>query len=153
MKTCILCGKQFQPKFNAQKVCNDVHYRKCKCCDNYFIIKRPSSSQQCCSKQCSIKLREQTMFDRYGVTQPFKSKEFLEKREQTNLKKFGYRHAAQNPEIKEKERMIFQERYGVDTPFLMPDFSEKSKRTCIEKYGVEIISQISNMKSSKDKSL
>ena len=90
------------------------------------------------------------MLDRYGVTQPFKSSEFIEKREQTNLKKFGYRYASQSPEIKEKERQIFQEHYGVDNPFLMEDFKEKSKATCLKKYGVEFTSQIHGRKSTTE---
>ena len=129
LKYCIICGKPFEPTARAQKVCTDTHYRSCSVCGTDFVIKRPSDNRRCCSKSCVVRLRETTMVDRYGVTQPFKSKKFLEKREQTNLKKFGYRHAAQSPEIKEKERQIFQDRYGVDTPFLMPDFAEKSKRT------------------------
>jgi len=146
MKRCILCGKLFCPKANAQKICEDTHYRVCVCCGKPFKISRPSDYRRCCSKKCSVELRKTTMINRFGVSHPLKDETFLRKREQTNLKKFGYKYAAQNPEVKEMERRIFQERYGVDTPFLMKDFLDKSKKTCMEKYGVEYTSQIPNRK-------
>ena len=148
-KNCIICGKLFQPTASAQKICSSIHYRSCVICGKSFRILKPSDIRRCCSTSCSVKLRESTMVDRYGVTQPFKSAEFLEKRENTNLLKFGYKHAAQSPKIREKERCIFQEHYGVDTPFLMSDFKDKSKATCLEKYGVEYTSQIPTRKKSK----
>ena len=52
-KICVLCGKEFIPKSNAQTVCDRVHYRKCEICGKEFEIKRPSSSKKCCSKKCT----------------------------------------------------------------------------------------------------
>lgn len=136
-KVCILCGKEFVPKTNAQKVCNEKHYRKCEICGKEFEITRPSNSQRCCSKECSAVKRKQTMLERHGVEYAQQSAEIRAKSEATNLRKFGYAHAAQSQEIKNKEKAIFQERYGVDTPFQMTDFAEKRKQTCLKKYGVE----------------
>lgn len=136
-KVCILCGKEFVPKTNAQKVCNEKHYRKCEICGKEFEITRPSNSQRCCSKECSAIKRKQTMLERHGVEYAQQSAEIRAKSEATNLRKFGYAHAAQSQEIKDKEKAIFQERYGVDTPFQMSDFAEKRKQTCLKKYGVE----------------
>ena len=67
MKTCKLCGKLFEPKSNAQQICTDVHYRSCEVCGNSFVIKRPSSSQLCCSKKCTEIKRQRTMIERHGV--------------------------------------------------------------------------------------
>lgn len=136
-KICVLCGKLFVPKTNAQKICQDEHYRNCEICGKPFKIIRPSNSQLCCSKQCTAEKRKRTMKSRYGVEYAQQSQEIRKKSEATNIEKFGYAHPAQSPLIKEKERRIFQERYGVDTPFLMEDFQSKRKKTCLEKYGVE----------------
>ena len=136
-KICVLCGSEFVPKTNAQKVCERAHYRKCEVCGKEFEITRPSNSQKCCSKECTAVKRKQTMLERHGVEYAQQSKAIRAKSEATNLRKFGVAYAAQSQEIKEKERMIFQQKYGVDTPFQMSDFAEKRKQTCLEKYGVE----------------
>lgn len=136
-KICVLCGKKFVPKFNAQKICDDKHYRTCEICGKQFEITRPSNTQLCCSKECTKEKRKRTMISRYGVEYAQQSEEIKKKSEATSIRKFGYAHAAQNPDIKEKERQVFQQKYGVDTPFLMKDFQEKRKKTCLEKYGVE----------------
>ena len=136
-KICTLCGKEFIPTSNAQRVCSDKHYRKCEICGKMFEIKRPSNSQLCCSKRCTSEKRKRTMLERHGVEYAQQSQEIRDKSIQTNIRKFGYPSAAQSPEIKDKERKIFQERYGVDSPFQMEDFQDKRKKTCLEKYGVE----------------
>lgn len=136
-KICVLCGKEFIPKSNAQTVCDSVHYRKCEICGKEFEIKRPSSSTKCCSKKCTEEKRRRTMLKRHGVEYAQQSKSIHEKSKETNLKRYGYEYAAQSPDIKEKERMIFQKHYGVDTPFLMKDFKYKRESTCMEKYGVK----------------
>lgn len=136
-KICALCGKEFIPTSNAQRVCSDKHYRKCEICGKLFEIKRPSNSQLCCSKRCTSEKRKRTMLERHGVEYAQQSQEIRDKSIQTNIRKFGYPSAAQSPEIKDKERKIFQERYGVDSPFQMDDFQDKRKETCLKKYGVE----------------
>lgn len=142
MKRCKLCGELFEPKVNAQRICNKQHYRTCKVCGKQFPINRPSDSAQCCSKECTVTLRERTMKDRYGVAHALQSKHFLDKAESTQLAKYGVKHAAQNVEIKNKTRSMFREKYGVDTPFQLPDFQLKSTNTCLTKYGVAFTSQI-----------
>ena len=136
-KICTLCGKEFIPTSNAQRVCSDKHYRKCEICGNMFEIKRPSNSQLCCSKRCTSEKRKRTMLERHGVEYAQQSQEIRDKSIKTNIRKFGYPSAAQSPEIKDRERKIFQEMYGVDSPFQMEDFQDRRKKTCLEKYGVE----------------
>ena len=43
-----------------------------------------------------------TVKDRYGVENVFQTQEVIDKLQQTNLEKYGYKHACQNPEIKKK---------------------------------------------------
>lgn len=51
MKICKLCGKEFEPETNAQRICKDIHYRSCEVCGTEFVITRPSASQLCCSRK------------------------------------------------------------------------------------------------------
>jgi len=145
-KLCKMCGKPFEPKTNAQTICSDIHYRNCEVCGRPFIIKRPTSSQLCCSKECTRKKREATIEQRYGTPYPLRNPALKEKQEQTNLKRFGKRNAAQSQEIKDKCRDLFQSKYGVDCPFQMDDFWDKSKKTCLNKYGVEFVTQSDEFK-------
>ena len=142
MKLCKLCGQPFEPRTNAQRICDRTHYRECRFCGKKFAIKCGSDSQRCCSKECTQKLREQTMIERYGVAHALESKQFVEKAEQTQLERYGVKHAAQNEDIKKRTQQQFFEKHGVRTPFELPDFQEKATNTCLKKYGVKFTSQI-----------
>lgn len=142
MKKCIMCGSLFEPKTNAQRICERKHYRSCAFCGTPFEIKRPSDSKNCCSKECTIKLREATMVERFGVPQALKNKDLLHKAEETCVERFGYKHPSQSPDIKERVKQQFIDKYGVSSPFETDDFKQKSKDTCLRKYGVAYTSQI-----------
>lgn len=142
MKPCVLCGELFEPKKNAQRVCDRIHYRSCKNCGKEFVITRPSASQMCCSKYCTAALRKQTMLSRYGVEHALQSEEFVRKSQETSMERYGVKSAMQNKDVLKAVQEKFREKYGVPTPFLMKGFSDKSKSTCLEKYGVEFTSQI-----------
>ena len=141
-KICKLCGKRFVPTHNAQRYCNEIHTKICKICGKEFPITWENKNKECCSKECSQKLREETMVERHGVPFSMQSKELQQKSEQTSLARFGVRHAAQSDEIKEKTKKHFREKFGVDWPLQSKSIQEKSKKTCLEKYGVEFTSQI-----------
>lgn len=141
-KVCKLCGNKFIPRSNAQRYCDRIHTKSCKICGKDFEITWETKNKECCSKQCSQKLREQTMIERHGVAFSMQSKELQRKSEETSLKRYGVKHAAQSETIKEKTKKHFQEKYGVDWPVEASWFQEKSKNTCLEKYGVEFTSQI-----------
>lgn len=119
---------------------------------------------------CGQEKYKQTLIEKYGVDNPMKLKsiaqkmsttvksksedekdEILKKRKSTNLKRYGFESASQNPEIIAKiQKSIFEnndideikakiektclERYGSKT-FLSSDYArEKIKETNIEKY-------------------
>lgn len=69
-------------------------------------------------KRNIVKLRENTCLEKYGVTNPSKSKTIRNKTRKTNL-----------------------EKYGVEYNFSLDEFKEKSKQTCLEKYGTEYANQ------------
>ena len=150
IKKCILCGKEFEPKSNAQKVCDDIHYRSCEVCGKQFVITRPSSSQKCCSKECTKAKRESTMLNKYGVKHALQDKKFIEKAEDTSMIRYGVKHAAQSDEVKNKVKEHFKDKYGVDTPFQMDDFWDKAKQTNLDKYGTEYAIQNKDVKKKAE---
>lgn len=60
-----------------------------------------------------------------------------QKREQTNLKKYGFKNPALNAEVKTKTEQSNLKLYNAATPFQSEIVQEKIKQTCLEKYGVE----------------
>ena len=135
-KTCVLCGKKFIPKLSSQRVCYDDHYRNCKFCGKKFRIYRHKDSQQCCSIDCTVKLRESTMVERFNVPHPFKSQELWERYRKSSLNHYGVDHPMKSDEVKDKVASTNLSRFGVSTPFLMDGFKDKAYNTCMQKYGV-----------------
>lgn len=142
MKTCILCGKEFEPSHNAQKICSDTHYKTCVICGKQFEINLYSKNKETCSRKCTARLREKTMTDRYGKPFAQQIDSIRDKSVQTSLQNYGVEHPAMCESIKSKMKNTCQERYGVDTPFQMEAFQEKASKTCREKYNVDYTSQI-----------
>lgn len=137
MKQCIMCGKWFKPKTNAQRICEDKHYRACEVCGKLFEITRPSSSKRCCSKECTVKKRESTQIERTGYAHALQNPKSLKKAQRTTKERYGVEYAAQSDEIKQKVKEHFQITLGVDCPFQMTDFWDKAKQTNLQKYGTE----------------
>lgn len=94
---------------------------------------------------------------KYGTKYPWQTKEILEKRNQTNLEKYGHISSIMNPEIQAKRKATMVKRYGVEQPTLNrgirdkaaagikqayinnPDLSQKQTQAKREKYGEELI--------------
>lgn len=64
-------------------------------------------------------------------------KDVIEKRRQTNLKKYGVDWSAQSEEIKQRERNHCLSAYGTEYYFQSDDFRNKATNTWKEKYGVD----------------
>lgn len=63
--------------------------------------------------------------------------EILEKKRNTNIKKWGVPHPQSLNEIKEKQQSTLFDKYGVTNFAKSNEFVTKSKKTFIEKYGVD----------------
>lgn len=148
-KVCVLCGKSFITTKISQRVCPDVHYRNCEVCGKSFIIKRPSSSQRCCSKECTVQKREATTKDRYGFAHALQSPDLLKKAQLTTFEHYGVKHAMQSEVIAKKVEQTFLDKYGVPTPFLMDGFNEKAVKTNLQRYGKEHLVPTAISKTNK----
>lgn len=59
----------------------------------------------------------------------------LDKRKETNVKKYGVENPTQNKEIKEKQKSTLLERYGVEVPCKSSEIKNKLADTNLKKYG------------------
>lgn len=123
IKTCKLCGKQFESTSGRKTICDDKHYTKCVICGKQIEIKYKDYIPKTCSTECRMKLKDQTCLEKYGTRDPGNSEAAKEKRRQTNLS-----------------------RYGVDNPSKSKEVVNKIKDTWIAKYGVENVSQLDSHK-------
>lgn len=81
--------------------------------------------------------RNKTMLERYGVDNPFKSKEIYEKVKNTNLERYGNTCSAQSNIVRPKIIKSMLDRYGVECSFQAEVVKEKIKATNLERYGVD----------------
>jgi len=110
-------------------------------------------AKQC--KKCAGKDKEihrkakQTNLEKYGVDNPAKVPEFMEKakqnREKTNLERYGVSYAMQNPEIAKRAVNTWNINYGCH-PLQVDSIKEKRKKTNLERYGVEVPTQNAEIK-------
>ena len=117
----------------------------CKNCkQNYTKFKDFNAGyHNFCSRKCSDtsietkEKRQQTNIERYGVPHVTQIAEVREKTKQTNIKKYGVECPFQSPKVKEKRKQTMLERYGVEQPIQSPEIREKIRKSFVEKYGVE----------------
>lgn len=129
IKKCIICGKEFQQKLLD--------------CGRY-------SDSLTCSKECMIKLSEQTCLDKFGVKNASQSKTIQEKKKSTCLEKYGNEYAIASKQVREKSKQTCLEHYGVETSFECSKVRQKYKENLLKKYGVENPSQLEEVKKKKE---
>ncbi len=83
------------------------------------------------------------MIDKFGVINPLKSKELLNKANETTFKNFGVLYPKQSEVVRSTERKNNIEKYGVEHYSSTDEYKEKYMNTCIEKYGVDNASKYS----------
>ena len=76
----------------------------------------------------------QTCLARYGVTNPMRNKEILDKRSTNNIEKYGVAYPIQRQEIANKMKQTMVEKYGSENASYVPELKEKSKQTLINTY-------------------
>lgn len=126
----------------------------CVTCNKLFPIKRiingkiPTDS---CSVKCSrnsisnIEKRNKTNLERYGVENPFGATTIKEKIKQTNIERYGVENPLHSSIIKDKIKKTNITKYGVENPFESATIKDKIKKTNIQKYGVEHPAQSSDI--------
>ena len=94
---CDYCGQQYKTKFYNKK--DTIKNHEKLCCNN---------------SACQARKREDRLLEKYGVDNPMKIKENVEKAQNTCQKKYGTNNPAKVEQFKEKARRTNIDRYGVD---------------------------------------
>ena len=87
----------------------------CKVCKketDFLNIKE--GYENCCSKECTQKLRKNVYFQKTGYENPSQNPEVKNKRKETIVKKFGVENAFQSEKIKTKIKETLVKKYGVE---------------------------------------
>lgn len=155
-RECAYCGQPFVSYSSSAKYCSGPHFATCVVCGNQFELDLSVGYALCdfprtCSRECTVKLIQQTNIDRYGFASPHQSEEarqwFRDKsisneaeRQAKNMAKYGVRNPSQFPGVKKKisdkisseenqakMRRTMQERYGVDYAMQSSELAAKQR--------------------------
>ena len=110
------------------KKLNNTKDIQCLNCNNIFTISK-SKNRQFCSVSCSQQYTKS------------KNKDWLNKRDITNIEKYGVKSPFESEQVKTKYKNNLIEKYGVDNPFLVKEFKDKSNQTIQDRYGFKHANQ------------
>lgn len=140
------------------RIKNKIEIRpKCLVCGTTYNMFKNIGYRFFCSLKCQHSeegnkhVQEQfqkTFLERYGVTNPLKSKDIKNKVYQTNIKRYGCKSPLMNKDIKKKAEDTCLEKYGVKLYAKSEECKQKYKQTCLEKYGVD---NLIKLKDTQDK--
>lgn len=117
---CDYCGQQYRTKFYNKK--DTVKNHEKFCCNNFT---------------CQSQKRKENLLKKWGVDNPMKIKENVEKAQNTCQEKYGVNNPAKVEFFKEKARHTNIDRYGTDNPLKNKDVQQKVKETNLALYGEE----------------
>ncbi|AHC54981.1 zinc-ribbon-containing protein [Tunisvirus fontaine2] len=132
---CILETKEENYTGITQKL-----WVSCGCCENkdynmHFpvTLKEFRRGKRC--PDCLKDRKEATCLRLYGVTNPAKNRQIMEKAEETRLRKFGVRYVMQRPDFVERAQATNLEKYGLKYAFMSQETHEKIVETMYKRYG------------------
>ena len=104
---------------------------------SYHKLKQKENNKDCCSNpKCTGAKAQESIRLIYGVNSINEIEFVKEKRNKTNLERYGVENPFASEIIKEKIRKTNLEKYGVEVPTQNPEIKKKALNTCLEKYGV-----------------
>jgi len=102
----------------------------CDCGDHLsFIGFKNGYRKTCGKKECFISSRKKTCVEKYGVDNPKKSKEIIEREKENILKKWDGKHYLFDESIRNKYKNTMLDRYGVEWAQQNEEISKKSKES------------------------
>lgn len=154
---CSICGKEYEVNHGSfskhlkthnltQKEYYDKYLKKdeediCKNCGKPTkFLSLLLGYRDCCSRACTNTLK-------YGVDNPWKSKEIRDKGAKTRLEKYGDATFTNREKAKETCRKNF----GVDYSFQSEEVKDKIKKSNLDRHGVENIFQLDSVKEKVEK--
>lgn len=119
---------------------SQLENRICKNCEKEFEIK-PSKKNLFCSVSCS------------QIFTKSKNKEWLNKRDKTNIDKYGVKSPLESNIVKENYKNSILSKYGVENPFQLKEFRDKANNTILNRYGVKHANQSKEIANKISKKL
>jgi hypothetical protein len=124
------------------KITNDKRINFiCKCgtedSKTFARIKETGVLCKSCTMVQRRERREKTNLEKYGATCTLQSDSIKKKAEETCLARYGEVNAFKSNEIKEKIKNTNLEKYGAENPFASELIKAKLRETCKMKYGSE----------------
>ena|ERR1700756_4819022 len=125
-----------------------------KSCNNLVDLKTKRGGwRKCCSNRCfgqhirgDQEKRERTNIERYGFKNPAQNSNVLDKRTETMLFRYRVEHALQNTTIQQAYQQTITDRYGSLSAEIIRQRKEES---CLNKYGTNHQSQSPDVKKNK----
>lgn len=114
---------------------------QCKCGKEYnkSFVRLKESCMLC--EQCTLiskkQKREKTNLEKYGNTCSLQGSSIKQKAEETCMKRYGVKNALKSHTIQQKIKQTNVTKYGVENPFAAEVCKKKLRDTCKQKYGSE----------------
>lgn len=120
-----------------------IEPKRCKCGELCTFINFKKGYNNTCgrrsmcgyAKQDLLSKMQKSCIDKYGVSNPMKTRACVDKMQQTNLIKYGSTSPILNPGIKSKIKETNLLRYGVENPLLSEHVRAKVAETNMSRYG------------------
>lgn len=153
----------YEPKCNTKMLVDIKHLPtnsgvkinvSCDICGCFRIVKYQNYNNQFnkggyyCCVDCGRNKIKETCISKYGFDNPMKSYIIKNKKESTNIEKYGVVSYSKTIEYKDKFKNTCMNRYGFDNPMKSSTIKNKLIDTLNFKYGV---SNIMFLESTKDK--
>jgi hypothetical protein len=117
------------------------------------IRKKDGQYKKYCSLSCRrlgvAEKAKQTSLERYGVSNPSKSKEIKQRIKDSFTEKYGegITNSMDLKEFRDKIKETNIERYGTDKPQSLEQFQKKTRESNLEKFGTEIPQLLKELKN------
>lgn len=96
-----------------------------------------NGTEKCCCLDCAPFKREESMLKKYGYKNALQVPDIKTKIQKTNQEKYGSNSPSGDPKVRAKQKETLMKNYGVENPSLSKEIQEKRKQTFIERFGVD----------------
>jgi len=133
--TCHRCGSELTTRNPNSEISFQGGF-KAKYCGRSCAAGSPEVRQKI--EESHLRIR--------GVIHVSLDKSVIEKRKQTNRKRYGGSSTFDSPSLSRKAHKTIEDRYGVRDFSQTQDWYEKVRQTCTQKYGVSWVTQLETCK-------
>lgn len=127
---------------------------RCRCgtADVKTFVRAKISGLLCkkCTSVQRTEKRNKTNIDKYGNTCSLQAPKIMAKAKESLIKRFGCDNVFKHVDIRQSIKKTNLEKYGAENPFASIELKAKLRRTCKEKYGTEFPMQCKEVSDKKE---